>query len=271
MQVTSATWIDTQRTSRQRRADCVLDVQTDGQRRIEHTEWQLRWEADLPFRLFEYHVLLALDVNDEVEGDDPPPIRSTLVLLSGRNKKWPTRGVYRTSPPGEPFTGVTFRIDAVYQRTVAELSARGSPFWLVFAPLAVDADARAMERVVATLQDGQDERRFAELAVALTVMADADKRRRGLRNAIIPLLKKEIVMESWVFKQGRVEGRAEGRAEGEARGKADAVLVVLKGRGIPVSGDARGRILACTDTAQLDVWLERALAAASVADVFDSR
>ena len=41
-------------------------------------------------------------------------------------------------------------IEAVYQYTVAELEARGSPSWLAFAPLAVDvnADPRALGGVV---------------------------------------------------------------------------------------------------------------------------
>jgi hypothetical protein len=35
------------------------------------------------------------------------------------------------APEGEPFSGVRFRIDAVYQRTAAELAARGSPLWMI--------------------------------------------------------------------------------------------------------------------------------------------
>jgi hypothetical protein len=58
--------------------------------------------------------------------------------------------------------------------------------------------------------------------------------------------------------------RAEGRAEGEAK----AVLRVLERRGITVSSAAREQILACTDTTVLDGWLDRALDAASVDDVF---
>ncbi|MBK8257640.1 MAG: hypothetical protein IPK82_33840 [Polyangiaceae bacterium] len=46
--VTAATWLDTQVTSRQRRLDRVLDVQAGEERRLEHVEWQLEWEANVP-------------------------------------------------------------------------------------------------------------------------------------------------------------------------------------------------------------------------------
>ena len=53
-------WLDTQITARQRRLDRALDVEVDGHRRLLHAEWQLMMEADVPLRVFEYHVLLAL-------------------------------------------------------------------------------------------------------------------------------------------------------------------------------------------------------------------
>src|SRR5262249_8704273 len=107
---------------------------------------------------------------------------------------------------------------------------------------------------------------FEELAVALLVMADADKRQRGLRNAILPLLKKELIMASWVYEQGR----AAGVAQGETRGEANAVLRVLVARGIVVSEEVRERILSCTDLAQLDAWLDRAVVATRAEELLNS-
>lgn len=124
------------------------------------------------------------------------------MLLSGRETPWPEEGSYRTSPAAAPFSGVTFRIDAVYQRTVADLEARASPLWLIFAPLAADAGEEAMRRVVPLLRDRTAGRVFEELAVALVVMADVHRRRRGLRNAIVKLLDEETVMQNWIYKQG---------------------------------------------------------------------
>jgi hypothetical protein len=146
-------------------------------------------------------------------GKDPPPIRSTLVLLSGREKPWPEEGEYRTSPEDAPFSGVTFRIEAVYQCRVAELEARG-PLWSIFAPLAVDADPERMKAVLDRLRAEVSKDDFVELAVATTVLADQDRRRRGLRSAIMAVLDKEIVMESWVWTEARKHGREEGVKEG---------------------------------------------------------
>ncbi|MEU9887825.1 hypothetical protein [Sphaerisporangium sp. NPDC051011] len=61
---------------------------------------------------------------------------------------------------------------------------------------------------------------------------------------------------------------AEGKAQGKAEGKAEAIVMVLDGRGLSVSEEACSRILGCTDAAQLDTWLQRALTVASVEDVF---
>jgi hypothetical protein len=245
--ITAATWLDTQVTARQRRLDRVLDVVAGGKRRLEHTEWQLEWEGDLPLRIFEYHVMIALAAAQEAgKGAETPPVRSTLVLLSGRDRPWPEEGEHRTSPPEAPFSGVTFRIDAVYQRTIAELTARDSPLWLVFAPLAVDADPEAMRRVLELLRQRTAPKDFDELAMALTVMADADRRQRGLRHAILPLLREEIVMTSWVYTQGKEKGLEEGRAEGVKKGLAEGVKKGLA-EGVK-EGRKEGRVEAMQQT-----------------------
>lgn len=60
---------------------------------------------------------------------------------------------------------------------------------------------------------------------------------------------------------------AEGAARGEARGEARAILTVLEVRGVAVPDDVRDRVLGCTDTGQLDIWLQRASTATTVDDV----
>lgn len=56
-------------------------------------------------------------------------------------------------------------------------------------------------------------------------------------------------------------------AQHEARGEGQAVLTVLDARGIQVPAAVRERILACTDMAQLDVWLRRAATATAADDI----
>ncbi|HEU4404895.1 MAG TPA: hypothetical protein VFS43_06345 [Polyangiaceae bacterium] len=258
--VASAAWLDTQVTARQRRLDRALDVRTRaGERRLLHAEWQLRFEADLPFRVYEYHALLAFALHDEWQasraagaapggGEAPPPIESSVVLLSGREEPWPEWGQYATSPPDAPFSGVRFRIDAVYQRRVAELEARGSPLWMIFAPLAIDATPARMAEVVEALRRQSSPRDFDELAVALTVLADADGRGRpGLQQAIMAHLPKELVMQNWIYKQGLAKGIEQGIERGIEsgieKGRAQLLERLFERRlGRPLGESERGTL-----------------------------
>jgi len=64
-------------------------------------------------------------------------------------------------------------------------------------------------------------------------------------------------------------GFSEARRIGATEANARAVLTALRVRGIAVPDAARERILAEKDPARLERWLERAILAASVAEVFD--
>ncbi|MDX6420237.1 MAG: hypothetical protein QOG28_4857, partial [Trebonia sp.] len=66
------------------------------------------------------------------------------------------------------------------------------------------------------------------------------------------------------FGRGKKEGRNEGRKEGEA----DAILLVLKTRGLDVSDAERERITNCTDLKQLKKWITRAVTAEKTSDLF---
>ena len=74
--------------------------------------------------------------------------------------------------------------------------------------------------------------------------------------------------QSEFAKTHQAKGRAEGEAKGRAEGLAEAVLDVLEARGLPVSDEARARILACTDATQLAAWVRRAVTVASVDALF---
>jgi hypothetical protein len=58
------------------------------------------------------------------------------------------------------------------------------------------------------------------------------------------------------------------QAKGEAKGRAASLLAVLDARGLHIDGDARARILACTDAAQLDAWIRKAVAISAVSELF---
>lgn len=68
--------------------------------------------------------------------------------------------------------------------------------------------------------------------------------------------------------EGRLEGRQEGRSEGIAEGKRETLLRLLVRRGIALAEEDQARVAACTDTATLDRWFDRALEATTAAEVF---
>jgi len=56
--------------------------------------------------------------------------------------------------------------------------------------------------------------------------------------------------------------------EGMIKGEARTLLKMLRLKGFEVSPELQSRVETCTDLAQLDLWIERILAAQSLADVF---
>jgi hypothetical protein len=83
--------------------------------------------------------------------------------------------------------------------------------------------------------------------------------RQSENKATFPPLMQRLIDSS------KVDGVREGRTEEAVR----AVLTVLRVRGIAVPETARERILAEKDPARLERWHERAVVAASVAEVLD--
>jgi len=67
--------------------------------------------------------------------------------------------------------------------------------------------------------------------------------------------------------EGLKEGLKEGLNEGLLRGKRDALKRVLERRGLRLTDEARARIDASQSSAELDRWLDRAVVAASLAEV----
>jgi hypothetical protein len=187
-------WFNTQLTFVERRSDKALDLRVAGERRLLHVELAADMEADLPDRVDEYNGLLVLALRVEAskapprpkrsapEGSAPTkprtpvPVHSVLILLRGRKEPWTEDGEYGTGWPELPWSGTRFRVEAVYQRTVAELRGRGGLLWLVFTPLATDATAAAMREVLDEIRrrvQGEQER--GVLFEALLLMATSTR------------------------------------------------------------------------------------------------
>ena len=61
---------------------------------------------------------------------------------------------------------------------------------------------------------------------------------------------------------------AQGREEGRQEGELAALMEVLDARGLDVDEVSRQRLLACTDVAQLKIWLRKAVTVKSVQELF---
>ena len=84
-----------------------------------------------------------------------------------------------------------------------------------------------------------------------------------------------FVLEDLERAEGRTKGLAEGLAEGESKGRAAEarrlLYKVLAARSFSVTSAMRARIERETDTIRLEAWLETAVTARTVRDVFRRR
>ena len=82
---------------------------------------------------------------------------------------------------------------------------------------------------------------------------------------------KSDFVESFVnvgIEKGLEQGREQGIVEGAIRAKAEDILKVLDARLLKPTKEQRGQVNAATDLAQLDRWFDRALTAATAAEIF---
>ncbi len=156
---------------------------------------------------------------------------------------WPP-GFYGTLP------GLRLRLVIVSELPV-------TPDTLFLRALGGGATLRAAREELTTSPDHPASRLLAPLMVALYQETDDTEFK----------METQELYEKWqqrVLAEGRVEGRVEGRAEG----RADALLQVLAARRLEVSAEQLATIRDCKDTAQLDVWIVRAITAESTGEVF---
>lgn len=78
-----------------------------------------------------------------------------------------------------------------------------------------------------------------------------------------------VTMAEKLRAEGRKEGHKQGRKEGRVAAKAEDVLYVLRRRQGSVPAAVRQRVLATEDERLLQRWLDRALVAGSVDEVFE--
>ncbi len=73
------------------------------------------------------------------------------------------------------------------------------------------------------------------------------------------------------WQEGRAEGRTEGKEEGLRDGRADALLTILRARGVGIPAELEQRIRGSVDGELLARWLVRAATATRVSDLDEER
>lgn len=139
--------------------------------------------------------------------------------------------------------------------------------------------------VLSALAHGNEPAGMEILLPTIDALATLDEERRGfyydvvlqsLNEAMRRALEEELKMQSgrYEYKSDFArtyfgQGKAEGKAEGEAKGRVEALLAVLKARGMTPDAPTHQRIVSCTDFELLQRWIVRAATASSLHEVFE--
>jgi hypothetical protein len=138
----------------------------------------------------------------------------------------------------------------------------GNPYLTVFAAamgaidMTVEPGARQVINALASAPVKLPERRRMT-AIILKIASDAA---REILEALMHTAEYEKTFMDEAYEEGEAKGKAEGKAE--------AVLRLLDVRGVTLTDEQRHRVTACADPAQLDRWFDRAITAATAAEVF---
>jgi len=241
-----------------------------------------QYRADLVVLLLECKPVFAIVVEVQLSRDED------------KRKTWPLYLTSLRSRVGCPTALLVVAPEASVARWCAQPIELGHPGF-VLQPLVAGPDA------IPVLTDKQAARQDPELAVlsamahgraelgktiAQTVLAaveglEAEKVRLYVdlalsslndvaREALEALMRSGTYEYQSEFARRYVaQGRAEGLQEGLQRGEVEALFEVLDARGIAVDEAAREQIMACTELAQLKLWLRKAVTARSVQELFD--
>lgn len=140
-----------------------------------------------------------------------------------------------------------------------------------------EAARRPELAVLSAMAHGEGDQGAAIAAAVLPVVTGlADERARFYGDIVLNSLNEaarralEAMMKGYVYQSDFAKKYiALGRDEGELKGEARALLAALRVRGILVPDAERERILAEKDPERLERWVERAIVAASIAEVLD--
>lgn len=234
-----------------------------------HLEVQAAWEADVGERTFLYWCLAYRDHR---------PLRSVVICLSPGVRQGSPRGEHRVLVHGQEVLRFQFTVIRVWEDlSAATLLASNAPGLLPLVPFAKGTTPELTERALRRLDGVEAEQPRTELQAALVVLA----REAFHDDSWLARIPKEQLMNTTTFREiteeaerrGRVEGLREGRVEGLREGRVEhareTLLRLLRLRFGPALPPATAERVAAASLADVDGWLERIVAAASLEAVFE--
>ena len=185
------------------------------------------------------------------------PAAVLVVLCPDPDEASKCRRLIRTGHPGFDLAPIV--IDSSGPPGAGEA---GGPYLTVFTAsmggidLETEAGARRVLDAMASPQVAEADR-FRMTTIILRLASDAA---RHLLEAMMTTSE----YEKTFIEKIHDEGKSEGIAEGEAK----ALLRLMSARGLAPSQAQQNRVTSCTDSAQLDLWFDRAVTATTAAEVF---
>jgi hypothetical protein len=251
---------------RQRTVDNLFRVRDGTREAVVHVEIEREWRPAIRTRLFECASAAAVATR--------LPVCSIVVLLRPGGRPPRGAGVFRI--PGIGADTFVFRyhvvplwqLDARHMRS--QLGLEAAPFYVAMRG-ADEEFVRSLAGDVRTAPglSRSDRQSTWDLLYAVTAaILGSDTARRIFH--VEWLMQDSNVLElqrEWEDK-GRDKGLAEGRAEGRAAEARSLLYKVLALRPLPVTPDVQARIDGESDVTRLEVWLEAAVTAGSIGDVF---
>jgi hypothetical protein len=293
--ILSMRWLDTQLAVRERRIDKGLLVELPQYRVAIHNEWFIENATDMAWRMYEYGCELQEVIRQEdLAHAKAEKVRTTsyaaakrlyvescAVVLDGPEAPLASWGEWMISPPGTPSehqSVVRFRVEAIYQRTTAELLAHPGMLWLVFAPLARDVSEENLRLAVQAARERAHSREeLDDIASAMHILAVARPKVTSLSARIVDMFKEEGLIErTWLFQHGHEKGLEKGLEKGVeqgvergvAQGFRDALFDILLARAFRVTDTHRKLVNSTQDVLLLRTWIARAATSKTVREIF---
>jgi len=260
--------------TRQLTTDNMLRAIAGATEVIVHIEVERDWRPALADRLFDYASAAVTATRQ--------PVWSVVVLLRPGGRPPEGTGVYQV--PGADGDAFVFRYQVVplWQLDARQMQAQLGTAAAPFCAAMQGADEAFIRELVDKVQTDptlapHDRRTTIQLLyiVSAVILGSETARRIFHVESIIQDPNVQELIREWEDKgrtEGHAKGHAEGHTEGRTEGRADEarslLLKVFAARSLPVTSDVRARIDCEPDLARLEAWLEAAVTAVAISDVF---